>query len=269
VTAVTGPVVARLAAVRFTDVWLRYGRRDPWVLREVNIELGQAEVAVVLGRNGAGKSTLLAAAAGLLMPARGEVSGRPPTVGWVPERFPANQPFTLRGYLAAMARVRGLAGSEATDAIDCWARRLAFTEHLDTRLGRVSKGTAQKVGLSQALLRPPDLLVLDEPWEGLDAATREQVPAIIDSVLDRGGSVLVSDHLGQVARLPGARSWRIESGLVTRVPAAGLGPDEPATHYLVEVAIAAPELAPALAQLRAAGHEVVRVHPPRQPAAGR
>jgi ABC-type Mn2+/Zn2+ transport system ATPase subunit len=73
-------------------VWLRYGRRRPWVLTDDDVSLAAGEVARVLGGNGAGKTTLPSAAAGLLRPARGGVLGRPTTIGWVRERFPATQP---------------------------------------------------------------------------------------------------------------------------------------------------------------------------------
>ena len=81
--------------MRLEDVWLRYGRRGPWVLRGSTCGSVPARCAVVLGRNGAGKSTLLQVAAGVLRPGRGRVTGRPARVGWVPERFPADQPFTV------------------------------------------------------------------------------------------------------------------------------------------------------------------------------
>jgi ABC-2 type transport system ATP-binding protein len=134
-------------------------------------------VAVVLSGNGAGKTTLLSAAAGLLCPARGQLLDRPTSIGWVPERFPASQPYSVRTYLFSMARIRGV--RQPGPAIDEWAQRLQLTRYLDTRLADVSKGTAQKVGLAQAPLVSPELLVLDEPWEGLDASTREQVPVAL------------------------------------------------------------------------------------------
>lgn len=241
-------------AVRFDDLWLRYGRRAPWVLREVTVDLPPGRVAVVTGRNGAGKTTLLAAAAGLLRPDRGAVRDRPRRVGWVPERFAAQQPFTLRAYLVRMARARGLHPAAARRAVDGWADRLFLGSHLDTALAEVSKGTAQKVGLAQALLVPPDLLVLDEPWEGLDAPTRELVPAIVTEVLVAGGSVLVSDHLGEVARLPGALRWRIADGQVATLDGVA-----PTGRWVIEVAVAAEDATAAVARLRAAGHDIVRV----------
>jgi ABC-2 type transport system ATP-binding protein len=73
------------------------------------------------------------------------------------------------------------------------------------------------VGLAQALLVPPDLLLLDEPWEGLDIDTRELVPDIIDEVLDEGGAVLVSDHSGDTGHLPGVIEWAVIDGVVSVV----------------------------------------------------
>ncbi|WP_432831958.1 ATP-binding cassette domain-containing protein [Dactylosporangium sp. CA-092794] len=235
--------------MRLQDVWFRYGRRAPWTLRGVDLTLEPGETAVVAGPNGSGKSTLLQLAAGVLRPGRGLVTGRPAVVGWVPERFPADQPFTARAHLNHMAAIRGLDG--AADIAE-WARRLHFENFLDVRLNRLSKGSAQKVGLVQALLAPPGLLVLDEPWEGLDAQTREQVPAIVAEVVARGGSVLVSDHLGEVARLPQARRWYVHDGRVHAEP-------EPGRRTVIELSVDATDARDAVDRLRSAGFHIVRV----------
>ncbi|MER6586666.1 MULTISPECIES: ATP-binding cassette domain-containing protein [Micromonospora] len=240
--------------MRLDGVWFRYHRHGPWVLRQVDVAVGPGEVAVVLGRNGAGKSTLLQLTAGVLRPSRGRVADRPPVVGWVPERFPADQPFTVGAYLTAMGRVAGLPGPAADRAVRHWVERLGLARFHDVRLPRLSKGTAQKVGLAQALLRPPGLLVLDEPWEGLDAAAREAVPEIIGEVLAAGGAVLVSDHRGETVRLPGARHWSVTDGTVTeQAPSGG------AAVAVVELAVPAAGLAAAVARLRADGHQILRV----------
>ncbi|WP_255471697.1 ATP-binding cassette domain-containing protein [Micromonospora sp. MP36] len=240
--------------MRLEDVWLRYHRRGPWVLRGAEVRIDPGDVAVVLGRNGAGKSTLLQLAAGVLRPSRGRVVDRPAAVAWVPERFPADQPFTVGAYLTAMGRVAGLGAPVADRAVRHWVDRLGLARFHGVRLPELSKGTAQKVGLAQAMLRPPGLLVLDEPWEGLDAAARELVPEVIGEVLADGGAVLVSDHRGETVRLPGARQWTVADGTVTEQ-----APSEGAAVAVVELAVPAARVAAAVARLRADGHHVLRV----------
>ncbi|MCX5120330.1 ATP-binding cassette domain-containing protein [Micromonospora sp. NBC_00362] len=240
--------------MRLENVWLRYHRRGPWVLHGIDVRVGPGEVAIVLGRNGVGKSTLLQVAAGVLHPGRGRVTDRPARVGWVPERFPADQPFTVTRYLTGMARVAGLGSAAADEAVTSWTDRLGLSAFRSVRLPELSKGTAQKVGLAQALLRPPGLLVLDEPWEGLDATTRELVPELIAEVLAADGSVLVSDHRGETVRLPAARRWLVADGSLTEETSST---DE--TIAVVEVAVPAARVAGTVARLRAEGHQVLRV----------
>ncbi|TDC29842.1 ATP-binding cassette domain-containing protein, partial [Micromonospora sp. 15K316] len=215
------------------------------------------EAAVVQGRNGVGKSTLLQVAAGVLRPTRGRVVERPAAVSWVPERFPADQPFDVRHYLLAMGRMAGLPPVDAVRAVDRWVERLGLGRFRGVRLPELSKGTAQKVGLAQAMLRPPGLLVLDEPWEGLDASARELVPELIDEVLTDGGSVLLSDHRGETVRLPGARRWTVLDGEVSEEAP----PTEGASYAVVEIAVPAARVAGTLARLRADGHRVLGVRP--------
>lgn len=240
--------------MQIEDLWLRYGPRSPWVLREVSLSLPAGGTAVLLGRNGAGKSTLLRAIVGTLTPARGRISDRPDPVAWVPERFPSDQPFTAADYLTYMGMVRGLPAASARAAAQRWAERFALAPYLDARLPALSKGTAQKVGLIQALLVPPGLLVLDEPTEGLDAAVLAELPLVVAEVTATGGCVVVSDHSGRLVDLPGARTWQVADGRVAegrRDAADG--------RCVIEVAVSADRAADTVAQLRAAGHEVLRV----------
>jgi ABC-type Na+ transport system ATPase subunit NatA len=131
--------------------------------------------------------------------------------------------------------------------------RLQLTEHRDTRLADLSKGTAQKVGLAQALLVPPGLLVLDEPWEGLDAVARELIPEIVGDVTAAGGVVLISDHRGEVAGLPGAVRWTVAEHTVHHEEAGA--PDE----VVVEIAVRAADADDTVARLRADGHRILGV----------
>lgn len=251
----------------FDQVWFRYGRRAGWTLRAVDASVHPGDTVVVQGRNGAGKSTLLQLAVGVLQPVRGTVRDRPPITGWVPERFPADQPFTAEQYLTAMAALRGLPGTAAVRTVGAWVDRLGLGPHRDTRLAELSKGTAQKVGLAQALLVPPGLLVLDEPWEGLDATARTMVPTIVAEVVRAGGAVLVSDHRGEIAGLPGAIRWTVDEASVglagdpsptARPATAADGPDD---EVVLEVAVRRADAADTAARLRADGHRVVGVRP--------
>lgn len=243
----------RLTDVQLTDVGFRYGSRTPWVLSDITVDVAPGTTIVLEGRNGVGKSTLLQLIVDVLRPSRGTITGRPARVAWVPERFPADQAFTLGQYLHGVAGMRGLTGPAATAAVHRWTERLGIGAFAATRLPDLSKGTAQKVGLAQALLVRPELLVLDEPWEGLDAASRELVPTLIAEVLADGGTAIVSDHRGEAGRLPGAATWRLTDEGFTTVAAAA---DE---RCLVEVAMAATAAPAAVALLRAAGHHDVRV----------
>ncbi|MEV6634144.1 ATP-binding cassette domain-containing protein [Actinoplanes sp. NPDC051470] len=238
--------------MRFDGVWFRYGQRAEWTLAEVDAVINPGETVVVLGRNGAGKSTLLQLAAGVLSPVQGRVTDRPAVVGWVPERFPADQPFTAEQYLRRMAEIRGGSG------VDEWFERLRFAEHRHTRLADLSKGTAQKVGVVQALLLRPGLLVLDEPWEGLDAVARELIPEIVAEVTAAGGAVLVSDHRGEIARLPDAIRWTVAEGRV-RPGEPDPEPDDDDDEVVIEVVARRAHADQTMAELRDSGHRVLGV----------
>ena len=192
----------------------------------MTLTVPRGRVIEVNGANGAGKSTLLRLLAGIVPPVRGRVSHRPTRVGYAPERFPATQPFTARAYLDHMARIRGVPSDSAGE----WAERLGFAGLLDTRLAELSKGSAHKTGLIQALIAAPDLLVLDEPFAGLDAATRGSLPALLAELAADGTSVVVSDHQGDLRELPDIVRWQVSGHPVT----TGAIPEE---HTIVEVTV--------------------------------
>jgi energy-coupling factor transporter ATP-binding protein EcfA2 len=154
-----------------------------------------------------------------------------------------------------MAALRGLRG---TAQVEHWVERLGLGDHRHTRLADLSKGTAQKVGLAQALLVPPGLLVLDEPWEGLDSVARTLIPHIVAEVTAAGGAVLVSDHRGEIAGLPEAIRWTVTDGAVHTDPV----PPGDEAEVVVEIAVRRADADDTMAQLRAAGHRVLGVRPP-------
>lgn len=260
--------------MRLEQVGVRYRRTGPWVLRGVDLSVAAGQTVVLAGRNGAGKSTLLQVAAGVLRPTQGRVRNRPGPVGWVPERFPAEQPWTVAAYLTGQGRIGGLSAAEAGRSVTEWTDRLGLGRFWDVRLSDLSKGTAQKVGLAQAMLRRPRLLVLDEPWDGLDAATHTVVPELVAEVLADGGVVFVSDHRGQVAGLPAATRWLVADGSVREEaplpqectarlpqPAGGSSAELLPPRSVIEVAVVGDRVADTVRQLRADGHEVLAVRP--------
>ncbi|KAA5836426.1 ABC transporter ATP-binding protein [Saccharopolyspora hirsuta] len=186
-----------------------YGSRP--VLRGVDLAVAAGEVVGVLGTNGSGKSTLLRILAGISRPSSGTTSGRPRT-GYVPDRFPARQRMSALAYLCHLGRISGLPAAEARRRAGAWLERFALAGGPDTPLRDLSKGNAQKVGLVQALLPEPDLLVLDEPWSGLDAATRAVLTEVVGEAAAAGTAVVFTDHRPDFVQSTATRSHRLVDG---------------------------------------------------------
>ncbi len=199
--------------LRLEGVGRRYGPRGPWVLRDVRLTLLRHALVRVEGRNGTGKSTLLRLLAGIDAPSAGRITGRPATA-YVPERFAAALPFTAGGYLTHLGRVHGLTGVRARARTGELLERFGIGEHAGTALEALSKGTAQKVAVAQALLAEPELIVLDEAWTGLDTAARTLLDAEVGARTAAGATVVFVDH--DPARLAGAATavHRVEGSAV-------------------------------------------------------
>ncbi|WP_407992061.1 ATP-binding cassette domain-containing protein [Kitasatospora sp. CMC57] len=189
----------------------------PPVLVDADLELPPGEVVSVAGGNGSGKSTLLRIMAGLSRPSTGTVSGRPGVVGWVPDRFPPHERLSALAYLRHLGRIRGLSRRAATTRAAELLDRLALVGGSGTAVRELSKGNAQKVAVAQALLVPPELLVLDEPWSGLDAAAQGTLVTLIGEVAAAGGAVVFTDHREALSRSAASRAYRISAGRVLPV----------------------------------------------------
>jgi ABC-type multidrug transport system ATPase subunit len=216
-----------------------YGWRRQVALREVDLVFEPGAVTAVAGANGSGKTTLLRILAGTAVPSRGRVRHRPREVGYAPERFPAGLRFTPAEYLGHMGRVHRLPRHAVAARTAELAVRLRFEPALGERMLELSKGTVQKVVLAQALLGTPDLLVLDEPWTGLDAATQRQLAELIAELRSGGACVVLSDHHELAVDAVADRICRLDAGsVVTDAPvAAGSRPAWPLEPpVLVELA---------------------------------
>lgn len=254
--------------MRLEGVGRRYGLRGPWVLRGVDLEVPPGALLRVEGGNGSGKSTLLRLLARIDAPSVGRITGRPRTA-YVPERFPAELPFTALGYLTHLGRVHGLRGPVATGRAAEWLERFGAAGHARTPLPELSKGTSQKVAVAQALLAEPDLLVLDEAWTGLDQAARAVLDEAVTARVAHGGAVVFVDH--DPRRLAGARHTvhRVREGRLVAVPAGAGGSDPAAPGARVAGVLIEAEGAPGARLPRELPGDPVR-HPgrpdPRDPA---
>ncbi|MFJ6694726.1 ATP-binding cassette domain-containing protein [Streptomyces sp. NPDC091272] len=192
------------------------------MLRGIDLELAPGVLARFQGANGTGKSTLLRMLAGIDAPTEGRIGGRPGRVGYVPERFPGALPLTALGYLVHLGRVHGLGRAEARARAGEWLERFGAAGHSRTPLSELSKGTAQKVAVAQALLAAPELLVLDEAWTGLDETARGELDRAVAERVAAGATAVFVDH--DPRRLAGAVdvAYRVAgTGLELVNPCAG------------------------------------------------
>lgn len=176
-----------------TGVGYRYSWRAPWVLERVDLELAPGSLTRIGGYNGTGKSTLLRIIAGAHDPGRGRVKDRPRRAAYVPGQLPP-LPFKVQDYLGHLGRVQGLSAHETEARLTAGLERFEALGYRKHRIGDLSRGTAQKVAIVQALLGEPELLILDEAWTSLDAAGQEQLDTVARTLRDEGGIVVYVDH---------------------------------------------------------------------------
>jgi ABC-2 type transport system ATP-binding protein len=178
----------------------RYG--SVHALKGVDLEVGEGELVGLLGPNGAGKSTLVKIAVGLVRPSRGEAlvvgarAGSRPAraaLGYLAELFRFPGWYTADEVLELHQRLAGSRGGEPE------RRRLlelvALSDAAHRRVDGMSKGMAQRLGVAQALVGEPRLLLLDEPTSALDPVGRRTVRLLLEELRGRGVSVLLNSHL--------------------------------------------------------------------------
>jgi ABC-2 type transport system ATP-binding protein len=171
----------------------RYGRWGPLVLSGADLSLEAGTLTSVAGINGSGKSTLLRIGAGVTCPSGGSVRV-PRRVGYVPEKQAARSTFTGAEYLAHMGRIRGLPHREITSQGNELLERVGVLPGPHVPWNNLSKGNRQKVVLAQAFLGHLDVVVLDEPYSGLDRDAHHALDELVSEAQARGTSVLVSSH---------------------------------------------------------------------------
>ncbi len=242
-------------------------------VRGLSLALERGEVFGLLGPNGAGKTTTIKMILGLSRPTSGSilVDGRDPQepaarrrLGYLPENPCFYDHLTALEFLALVADLCGLAPGPAARRAEALLERLGLAGHARKPLRKFSKGMTQRLGLAQALLNEPALLVLDEPMSGLDPIGRAEVKQLLREERGRGVTVLMSSHVlaetesicdrigilhegrllevGSVAGLlaSGVREWEVvvdglPDRLASRLTAAGHGVAAVGARWIVKV----------------------------------
>lgn len=178
------------------------------ILSDLNLRVEEGEVVGLLGPNGAGKSTLMKILTGLWPATEGEVTvcgvdmrEEPhqvaPMIGYLPENNPLYEDMYIREYLDFMARIgRDIPQSRVQEVIEM----VGLMPEIGKKIGQLSKGYRQRVGLAQALLQDPKLVVLDEPTTGLDPNQLEDIRGLIRE-LGKNRTVILSTHILQEVKM--------------------------------------------------------------------
>jgi len=192
-----------MAMIEVQSLTKRY--RDRVAVENLTFGVGEGEILGFLGPNGAGKSTTMRMLTGFLPPTSGsakiagfdvftsplEVKRR---IGYLPETPPLYREMTVRSYLRFIARLKGISRKQIRDELDRVARITGVVQEMDRLIENLSKGYRQRVGLAQALLGSPPVLILDEPTEGLDPTQRKEFRSLIKGLAGKH-TVILSTHL--------------------------------------------------------------------------
>lgn len=212
-------------AIRIEHLNKHIGRQH--VLRDVNLTIGDGEVVGLLGPNGAGKSTLMKILVGVWEADRANQKSEtvsrldvPKTVGYLPELNPLYEDMYVREYLRFFVELRTpksmpLHSTPYTlhQQVEDLIERVGLTAEANKRVGQLSKGYKQRVGLAQAMIGNPELLILDEPTTGLDPNQLEDIRALIRE-MGKDRTVILSTHILQEVKQMCSRVIIIDHGQI-------------------------------------------------------
>jgi len=186
----------------YASGWRRKNRVE--AVADLNLEVGRGEIFAFLGPNGAGKTTTINLLMGFLQPTRGQVTlfGSAPSdrwvrarIGYLPENYAFYSFLTAPKLLNFFGRLFGLPARVRRERIEQLLRRLGLWDTRDKKIGTYSRGMRQRLGIVQALLNEPDLLILDEPTSGFDPFGRRMVRDFLLELKQRGTSIFLSSHI--------------------------------------------------------------------------
>jgi ABC-2 type transport system ATP-binding protein len=245
-----------------------YGSR--LAVDRVSLEVRAGEILGLLGPNGSGKTTILRILTGYLRPSSGTVTiagldtvddalAVKRRVGYVPENAPLYDGMRVREFLDLMARLKGVVGADVSTSVDAVNARLDLGQVAGRQIGTLSKGFRQRVAIAQALLGTPDILVLDEPGNGLDPRQIIELRELIRS-LSGPFTVVVSSHiLGEIERVADRAAILLAGHLLAIHPLRG---DEARRRLRVEVRGDADRVRISLAQVHGVG-AIIAARPSR------
>lgn len=179
-----------------------FGRGGQRALAGVNLAVERGAAFGLIGPNGAGKTTFIKALLGIVRPDSGEVrvlGGDPEDprirarIGYLPERLHLPQSLTPLAFLQSVARLKGLRATAAE--LGGLLERVGLADAIGRKLGGFSKGMRQRAGLAAALVGRPELLILDEPTDGIDPLGRVEIREILAAELARGATLFLNSHL--------------------------------------------------------------------------
>ncbi len=185
----------------FKDFW---NRTKVSALTDLNLRVNYGEIYGLLGPNGSGKSTTLKLLLGLLHPTNGNISimGKSPRhistrqhIGYLPEESQLYQHLTAIETLNFYGKLFGLKKKQLHERTDQLLEMVGLTHAATRPVGDFSKGMARRIGLAQALINDPNLLILDEPTAGLDPVGCRQIKDLLLALAARGKTVIISSHL--------------------------------------------------------------------------
>lgn len=213
----------------------------------VSLNVGRGEVLGFLGPNGAGKSTTMKMVTGFLTPTSGsavvcghEVTKDPlavkQTIGYLPEGAPAYPDMTPESFLRFVARVRGLSGSAARSRIDEVVEKVHIGGVMRQSIETLSKGFKRRVGLAQAILHDPEVLIMDEPTDGLDPNQKHEVRTLIKA-MSANKAIVLSTHILEEVEAVCSRAVLINRGAVVFDGSAGEFQQKSKYHNAVRVSM--------------------------------
>tara|TARA_R110002073_G_scaffold61636_4_gene154936 strand:+ start:2035 stop:3159 length:1125 start_codon:yes stop_codon:yes gene_type:complete len=192
------------------SAWSFRGRHVVEALRGASLQVRAGEVFGLLGPNGAGKTTLIKILLGVIRSSSGSASlfGEPAgsiaarmRVGYLPESLRVDRHHSARSALRYYARMSQMSGAEINRRSDELLELVGLRGRDRESVRQFSKGMYQRLGLAQALMHDPDLLVLDEPTDGLDPVGRNEVRKVIDRLRESGKTIFLNSHILQEVEL--------------------------------------------------------------------